>query len=104
MGMARSKNMGSDEPMLRGTLFTLRRKCGKPTCRCADGEAHESPALAFPDRGRTGTLTLRDDDVDDVRRALAAYAAAKSELDDLADGALVELKARLAARRPRRQR
>lgn len=102
--MARSSNKGSDEPMLRGTLFTLRRKCGKPTCRCADGEAHDSPALAFPDRGRTGTLTLRADDVEDVRRALAAYATAKAELDHLADGALVDLRTRLAARRPRRHR
>lgn len=102
--MARSTNKDSDEWMLRGTLFMLRRKCGKPTCHCADGEAHESPALAFPDGGRTGTLTLRDDDVEDVRRALAVYAAAKAELDRLADGALVELKARLAARRVRPQR
>ena len=102
--MACSRTMGSDDAMLRGTLFTLRRKCGKPTCRCVSGEAHESPALAFPDRGRTGTLTLRDDDVEGVRRALAAYATAKAELDHLADGALVDLKARLAARRPRRQR
>lgn len=90
--------------MLRGTLFTMRRKCGKPTCRCASGEAHESPALAFPDRGRTGTLTLGDDDVEDVRRAIAAYATAKAELDQLADGALADLKARLAARRPRPKR
>lgn len=102
--MARSRTMGSDQRMLRGTLFTLRRKCGKRTCRCADGEAHETPALAFPDGGRTGTLTLRDDDVEDVRRALAAYATAKAELDRLADGALVDLKARLAARRRKPQR
>ncbi len=26
----------------------MRRKCGKPTCRCVNGETHESPALAFP--------------------------------------------------------
>lgn len=43
-----SKKVGSREPMLRGTLFTMRRKCGKPTCRCVNGETHESPALAFP--------------------------------------------------------
>lgn len=24
--------------MLRGSLVTLRRRCGKPSCRCAEGE------------------------------------------------------------------
>ncbi len=100
--MISSKNSAT-APMLRGTLFTLRRKCGKPTCRCASGEPHESPALAYPDRGRTRTLTLRDDDIEDVRQALAAYAAAKDELDRAADAGIAVLVARLAARRGRRR-
>jgi len=37
-----------DIQLLRGALFVLRRKCGKPTCRCATGEPHETPALAYP--------------------------------------------------------
>ena len=37
-------------------MFTLRR-CGAPTCRCADGEGHASPALAYPAGGRTKTCT-----------------------------------------------
>ncbi len=44
-----AKRRGSEEiQLLRGALFTLRRKCGKPTCRCATGEPHETPALAYP--------------------------------------------------------
>ena len=58
------------EPMLRGVLFTLRRKCGKPNCRCAGGDLHESPALAYPDGGRTKTMTLSEADVPVVREAL----------------------------------
>ncbi|MGH9223715.1 MAG: DUF6788 family protein, partial [Acidimicrobiales bacterium] len=33
--------------MLRGSLFTFRRRCGKPNCRCAEGDGHESPALSY---------------------------------------------------------
>ena len=44
--------------LLQGTLTTFRRRCGKPTCRCAAGEPHESPALRFTEDGRTKTLTL----------------------------------------------
>ena len=29
------------EPLLPGSLYTLRRKCGKPNCRCSRGELHE---------------------------------------------------------------
>ena len=34
-------------PMLRGSLITMRRRCGKTDCRCAQGTAlHEGPALS----------------------------------------------------------
>jgi hypothetical protein len=39
--------------MLRGTLTTFRRRCGKPNCRCANGDAHESPALTYTESGQT---------------------------------------------------
>ena len=44
--------------VLRGTLTTFRRRCGKAACRCATGEPHESPALTFTEGGRTKTITL----------------------------------------------
>jgi predicted nucleotidyltransferase len=38
-------------PLLRGTLITFRRKCGKAGCHCAGkkGTPHESPALSDVD-------------------------------------------------------
>src|SRR6266540_1722751 len=74
------KRRGSAQiQLLRGALFTLRRKCGKPTCRCATGEPHETPALAYPAGGRTKTITLAHADVAAVRAALTRYAAARAE-------------------------
>ena len=52
--------------VLRGTLTTFRRRCGKATCRCARGEPHESPALTFTEGGRTKTLTLTAKEVAEV--------------------------------------
>lgn len=95
---------GADEPAaLRGVLFTLRRKCGKPSCRCASGDVHESPALAYPSGGRTKTMTLSEQDVPAVRAALARYRAAREELDRAADAEIAALQARLAARRQHRR-
>lgn len=102
MGMSSSP---APEPLvLRGALFTLRRKCGKPGCRCATADAHESPALAYPAGGRTRTMTLRADQVAEVRAALARYHAARDELDRAAEAGIAELTARVAARRGQRRR
>jgi hypothetical protein len=87
--------------MLRGSLFTLSRRCGKPTCRCATGDPHETPALAYPRGGRTKTLTLTGADLEEVRAALARYQAAKEELDRAADAGVAALRAAMVSRRQR---
>ena len=87
--------------MVRGALFTLRRRCGKPSCHCANEAGHESPALAYPEAGRTRTMTLSATDVDQVRAALDRYNAARAELDASADAGVAALRARLAERRAR---
>ncbi|MGH9223839.1 MAG: DUF6788 family protein [Acidimicrobiales bacterium] len=88
--------------MVRGTLFTLRRRCGKPSCHCANESGHESPALAYPEGGRTKTMTLSAADVEEVRAGLDRYNAARAELDAGADAGVAVLRARLAQRRPPR--
>jgi hypothetical protein len=37
------------EPMVRGIVYTLRRKCGKAGCRCSRGELHECRVFSFLD-------------------------------------------------------
>jgi hypothetical protein len=37
----------ADAPLLRGSLVTMRRRCGKPGCHCVDGEKHSSLYLAI---------------------------------------------------------
>jgi hypothetical protein len=105
--MSPARRSGSDAPsqpeVLRGSLFTLRRRCGTPTCRCADGERHASPALAYPAGGRTKTLTLTEQEAVEVATALARYAQAKADLDAQAAAGLTVLLARVAARRAARR-
>ena len=77
--MATTDRSRPEPVMLRGTLFTLRRRCGKPNCHCATGPAHETPALAYPQAGRTKTVTLSADDVEEVRAALERYNTARAD-------------------------
>lgn len=99
------KSRGGDNELqlLRGVLFTLRRKCGKPSCRCATGEPHESPALAYPSDGRTKTMTLTEADVPGVGAALERYRVAREELDSAADAQIAALQAQIGLRRKQRR-
>ena len=93
------RRSGETTQLLRGKLFVLRRKCGKPTCRCATGEPHETPALAYPVGGRTNTITLTHADLDAVRGALSRYDAARAELDAAADAGIAALREAMSAAR-----
>ena len=89
--------------MLRGSLVTLRRRCGKPGCHCAQGQRHEAPALSYSDHGRTRVVMLAESDVAAVTAALERYRAAKAELEEQATTGLAALTERIAAERANRR-
>ncbi len=71
--------------VVRGSVVTHRRKCGKATCHCADGEQlHESTVLSYSQGGRTRFLMLPAQDVAAVQAATARYRAALAKIE--ADG------------------
>ena len=71
--------------MVRGSVVTHRRRCGKPNCRCADGQAlHESTVLSYSEGGRSRLLTLPADQVAAVRAATERYRERRQRLE--ADG------------------
>ena len=88
--MTITKKSSRSTQVLRGSLYTLRRKCGNPACRCSDGEQHETPALSYSLRGSTKLLTLRPQDVREVKAALKRY---RQALQDLNQKALVGIRA-----------
>lgn len=44
--------------LIRGSVYKLRRKCGKATCRCQEGHLHESWVLSVPEQGRKRMRTV----------------------------------------------
>jgi len=91
--------------MLRGSLVTLRRRCGKPGCHCANGEQrHEAPALSYSVAGRTKVVMLAESDVEAVAAALERYRLSKAALEDQASAGLAALAERVAAERAARRR
>jgi hypothetical protein len=43
----------SDRPVIKGTVYELKRKCGKPGCKCAQGELHARMVLSASEGGKT---------------------------------------------------
>ncbi len=64
------------EEIVRGSVFTRRMRCGKPTCRCARGPLHRATYLgvSFAD-GRTVQISLPPALVATARRWVANYQA-----------------------------
>ena len=81
--------------LLRGSLISLRRKCGKANCQCAQAEPHETPSLSYSVRGSTRILTLRPQDLSEVRAALARYHKAAQLLDQQALAGILHLRRRI---------
>lgn len=63
----------SDRPMIRGTVYPLRRKCAKSWCRCARGERHETVVLTANIGGKTRLWTLPEERRDEVRTQAEQY-------------------------------
>jgi len=61
------------EPLLPGSLYTLRRRCGKPHCRCADGELHASTVLSYRGQGRPQNITPAPEHLAAVRQLTEEY-------------------------------
>jgi len=43
----------SDSPLIKGSVYELKRKCGKPGCKCAHGELHRRMVVSASEKGKT---------------------------------------------------
>ena len=62
-----------EQPLTPGSLYLLRRKCGKPTCRCAQGHLHEAWVLTRSEQGQTKLYPVPADQRGRLRQLTAAY-------------------------------
>jgi hypothetical protein len=63
----------SSEPLIKGTVYTLRRRCSKPTCRCARGELHETVVMTASIGGKTRLWTLSESQIPELRLQTERY-------------------------------
>ena len=63
----------ADRPVIKGSVYEIQRRCGKPGCKCARGELHKSMVLSTSAQGHTKLRTIPRGSLTDVRRKVAAY-------------------------------
>ncbi len=43
----------SDKPVVKGSVYELKTQCGKPGCKCAQGELHSRMVVSASEKGKT---------------------------------------------------
>jgi hypothetical protein len=61
------------QPMVRGSFYLLRRKCGKPNCRCTTGQLHASYVLTRSEAGKDRLYPVPKEQRAEVRKHAAEY-------------------------------
>ena len=96
----------SVEPLMHGSIYERRRRCGRPRCACAtDPQAlHAGKFLTVFLAGRTRGFHLRAEDEKRAQQAIAAYTRLWKVVNELTACEVGELRRQIRERRRARSR
>jgi hypothetical protein len=60
-------------PMVKGNVYELARKCGKPNCACARGELHRSMVLTWSEQGKSRIFSVPPERLADLEMKSEEY-------------------------------
>jgi hypothetical protein len=61
------------DPLVKGSVYEMARKCGKPTCACTRGQLHRSLVLSWSHEGRTRLKSIPPERLQELRRKSEGY-------------------------------
>jgi len=76
----------SGHSLIKGSVYTLKRKCSKPSCRCARGEHHAMIVLTASMGGKTRLWTIPEERVEEIRQGTQNYRQFRKARADLLKG------------------
>ncbi len=59
--------------LVKGNVYELARKCGKPNCLCTRGQLHRSMVLTWSEEGKSRLLSLPSERVTEVKKKSEEY-------------------------------
>jgi hypothetical protein len=75
---ARRARLTALTPALAGPLSQVEKRCGQPSCRCRAGEPHLAWHLSHKVKGKSRTVYVPKDLLDDVRSWIAEHKRIKT--------------------------
>ena len=60
-------------PLVKGNVYEMARKCGKPSCACTRGELHRSMVLSWSHSGKTKLMAIPPERLAGLRRKSEEY-------------------------------
>jgi hypothetical protein len=96
---ARLKELAGIGPVLEGSLARIGVRCGNPNCRCARGEKHTAHILKRQVRGKTQSLYVPVDLVEEARRWVDEYRRARKLLSEVSELNRTILRAHVGTKR-----
>ena len=92
-------------PVLAASLTRLNKRCGQPSCSChKGGPLHQAHHLTFKEQGKTRTLYVPQDLVEEVRTWVQEYQRLKGLIQEVSQLARALIRGHVAHRRLRRGR
>lgn len=67
------RQLQRSESMVQGSFYLLQRKCGKPNCRCAEGQLHVSWVITRSEQGQDRIYSVPKDQRAGLRRLTQEY-------------------------------
>ncbi len=60
-------------PLVKGNVYQMARKCGKPNCVCTRGELHRSMVLSWSERGKSRLLSIPPERLGELKEKSEEY-------------------------------
>jgi uncharacterized protein YjiS (DUF1127 family) len=77
--------------LLRGSIYVMKHKCGKPGCKCNYGEKHLSVYLSQNKRGKTKLTYLPNELQKKANKWVLNYKRTRRLLDEISEECLKRL-------------
>ena len=63
----------SRSPLVKGNVYELARKCGKPNCICTRGQLHRSMVLTWSEGGKSRLFSIPPERVGELKEKSEEY-------------------------------
>ena len=97
------KALAACTPFVAASLVAIRRRCGKPSCRCTSGEGHPAHLLTFKEGRTPRAVYVPHEIIKEVAQWVKSYKRLKQLIRDLSGIQIAMVRLQVRLRREQRK-